>query len=99
MNKPLIITYDLCGEGKDYDSLIDAIKNYPLWFRITESFWLIFTSDSCISVRDNLASYMDSDDRLFVALLEGSSAWKNTRCTSSKLKAALDEYAQSKKNS
>lgn len=98
MNKPIIITYDLCGEDKDYDSLISAIKKYDSWYRVTESTWIIFTSSKCLDVRDTLKEYLDSDDRLFVAELAGTAAWSNIRCKSDKLKTDLEEYLNNKKN-
>lgn len=71
-----IISYDLIS-NKDYDSLYDAIKAYGVYAHILESVWIIKSSDSSVTIRDNLASYMDSDDKLFVAKLSGQSAWRN----------------------
>lgn len=84
-----IVTYDLCGTGKDYDDLISAIKSYSGWAKITESAWLIVSDDSCADIRDNLLTYMDSDDRLFVATLTGEAAWQNVICNSDYLKNNL----------
>lgn len=65
MNKYLI-TYDLCTPGKDYSSLIDAIKEYGFWAKICESSWAIKADSSCTSIRDNLKRFIDSNDRIFV---------------------------------
>ncbi len=73
--KSMIITYDLCGSGKNYDALIEKIKSYGTWAHITESSWVIKASASCSSVRDALAAVMDTDDKLFVAELAGNAAW------------------------
>ncbi|MBP3636497.1 MAG: CRISPR-associated protein Cas2 [Clostridia bacterium] len=74
--KSMIITYDLCGSGKNYDALIEKIKSYGTWAHITESSWFIKTGASCSTVRDSLASVMDADDKLFVAELTGVAAWR-----------------------
>jgi hypothetical protein len=84
-----IITYDLCKQGKDYDSLISAIKKYPLWCKVTESCWVVSSPDTCATIRDNLKSYMDNDDRLFVAALTGETAWSNVQCKDDALKNIL----------
>lgn len=82
-----IVTYDLLGDGKDYEALVEKIKEYSRWAKITESCWFISTESSCVEVRDNLASVLDNDDRLFVAKLSGEAAWRNT--ISKKLKEWL----------
>ena len=81
-----LITYDLRQPGRDYTTLINAIKQYTTWGYICESTWLIRTPDTCIQVRDNLKQYMDSNDRLFVAELTGVAAWINVICDNDWLK-------------
>lgn len=71
-----IISYDLISD-KDYSKLYEAIRNYGSFAHILESVWIIKSSSSSSSIRDNLASYIDSDDKLFVAKLTGESAWRN----------------------
>lgn len=75
-----IIEYDLCAPGKNYDDLYEAIKAYGIWARITKSTWFVKTTDSCVTVRDNLLKYMDKNDRIFVAELTGIAAWNNVIC-------------------
>ncbi|MFL0196996.1 CRISPR-associated protein Cas2 [Clostridium sp. WILCCON 0269] len=84
-----IITYDLCAPGQDYTDLIAEIKKYSRWSKITESSWLIDTDDSCVSIRDNLNKYLDSNDRIFVGELTGEAAWRNIICGSDGLKERL----------
>lgn len=86
---PKIVTYDLCAPGKDYKDLINAIKSYPGWAKITESSWLIISDDSCEKIRDNLLNNMDINDRIFVATLTGEAAWQNVICGSDYLKKNL----------
>lgn len=71
-----IISYDLISD-KDYSKLYEAIRNYGSYAHVLESVWIIKSSSSSSNIRDNLISYIDSDDKLFVAKLTGESAWKN----------------------
>ena len=84
-----IITYDLCAPGRNYDNLYKAIKSYGIWAHITESTWFIKTADSCVQIRGNLLSHLDSNDRLFVGELTGAAAWQNVICTNDYLKENL----------
>lgn len=74
----IIITYDLCKPTQNYDSVIEKIKQYGTYAKLTESCWFIKTIDSCVSVRNNLLTCLDKNDRLFVAQLTGVAAWANT---------------------
>lgn len=71
-----IVSYDLIS-NRDYSKLYEAIRKYGSYAHILESVWIIKSSSSSINIRDNLKSYMDSDDKLFIAKLTGESAWKN----------------------
>lgn len=71
-----IVSYDLISD-KDFSKLYEAIRNYGSYAHVLESVWIIKSSSSSSNIRDNLMSYMDSDDKLFVAKLTGESAWKN----------------------
>ncbi|RJQ54183.1 MAG: hypothetical protein C4521_04850 [Actinobacteria bacterium] len=87
--KTVLISYDLCKPYRDYAGLIDAIKGYGTWGKLTESAWLIRSSDGCVAVRDRLKSHMDSNDRLFVGTMQGEGAWSHVLCDSSWLKQTL----------
>lgn len=89
MNNSKIITYDLCKSGKNYNDLYEYFRSYPVWARITESTWFISTSKTCTTIRDEISKLTDSDDRIFVAELTGSAAWKNVICESDYLKKNL----------
>jgi hypothetical protein len=69
--------YDLRESGRNYTKLHEAIKAYGIWAKITESTWGIVTDSTATEIRDNLSSYMDSNDRLFVIKSGHNSAWKN----------------------
>lgn len=89
MSNSKIITYDLRNSNKNYNDLYEKIKSYGTWAHICESVWFISTADSCVTVRDNLKSVLDSDDRIFVAELTGIAAWYNIICDSDYLKKHL----------
>lgn len=69
------VSYDLHKPGQDYSSLIKAIKAYPTKTQINKSDWILYTSDSCKTIRDNLKKYIDSNDTLFVAELSEKPGW------------------------
>lgn len=89
MAKSKIITYDLCKSGKNYNDLYEYIKSYAVWAHITESTWFISTEKTCASIRDEINKIIDSDDRIFVAELTGTAAWRNVICQSDYLKKNL----------
>lgn len=72
-----IITYDLKNSSKNYDDLIDKIKNYPKWAHVNESVWVVKSNTSATDIRNNLKTVADSNDSLFVATLTGVAAWRN----------------------
>jgi hypothetical protein len=80
MIQSMLVTYDLCNPGKNYDGLINAIRAYPFAECVCLSAWIIKTADTCTSVRDYLLLFMDSNDRLFVAALTSEAAWHNVMC-------------------
>jgi hypothetical protein len=74
--KTYLIGYDLNKSGKNYDGLIDKIKEIPtLWWHHLDSTWIIKTDQSAVQVRDQLKPYLDSDDELLVVRLTGEGAW------------------------
>lgn len=89
MNNSKIITYDLCTPGKKYDELFEKIKSYKAWAHICESVWFISSEDSCTTIRENLKSVTDNNDRIFVAELTGNAAWSNVLCDNNYLKNNL----------
>ena len=76
MNR-LLVTYDLVGEERsdDYRRLGERLRAYGTYAIVEYSTWLVLTSASARAVRDDLAAYLDADDRLFVAALTGETAW------------------------
>ena len=85
----ILVSYDLRGQNKNYDELIERLNDYPVCLKINKSTWLINTSFDCTNVRNELMSFMDSDDSLFVAKLAGSAAWLNADSGTEDIKKAL----------
>ena len=69
------IDYDLRAPGRNYDSLISAIKAYDTWAKVLKSTWIIETYTSAVTVRDNLKRHLDNNDGLIVTRLTGEAAW------------------------
>jgi len=75
-----LVTYDLRAPGRDYSKLKSAITTYSNACKVTESCWLITSTDSCVIVKDNLWKHMDSNDVLFVVDLKAESSGQNVLC-------------------
>ncbi|KRC79958.1 hypothetical protein [Sphingomonas sp. Root241] len=71
-----IVGYDLDQPNQQYDCLKKKLEAYGTQWRFQQSVWLIDTSDSAATIRDNLKSCLDSGDKLFVGRLAGEAAWQ-----------------------
>lgn len=85
-----LVTYDLVKK-RNYEGLHERIKNYPNWACITESSWIVVTTNTAVQVRDHLGQALDSDDKLFVGAIGPEGAWRNLGKT---LNDWLMEYLQ-----
>ncbi|MFT4172362.1 MAG: hypothetical protein QM639_07370 [Rhodocyclaceae bacterium] len=68
-----IVTYDLMNR-KDYRELFDALKAFSSC-HFLGSVWLIKSHLTPGQIGQELAQYIDKDDKLFVARLAGDAAW------------------------
>jgi hypothetical protein len=85
-----LITYDVRrGDRSDYEDLYQAIKQYGIWARITESSWAIVTDQSAKEIRDALLQFMHDKDRLFVLKSGVAAAWHNVMCKNEWLRKHL----------
>lgn len=75
--KNFVISYDLIGPNRDYNSLYDAIKDYGTYAKVTESLWIISSNSTSASIRDDLKSVLDENDKLIVLQLQGNWATSN----------------------
>ena len=65
-----LISYDLYAPGKNYTPLICAIHAYCDWAKIGQSCWLIRSESTATQIRDNLGTYLDINDTLFVCSID-----------------------------
>jgi hypothetical protein len=79
-----VVSYDLRQPGRNYQPLWDRLAAWKA-IRILESLWVIDTESKAAVIRDDLKSYIDSNDGLFVAGLTGETAWH-------KLKGQSDQF-------
>ena len=96
MKIPYIISYDLCGKDKDYETLISNIESYSTHFKITESCWIVFTDKSFNSFGTDLVKDLDDDDRIFIAELTYNVAAANPLCDFESLSKEMNIYKNAK---
>lgn len=65
LEKPYLISYDLDKPGQNYDRLIARLKEHGA-FRVLLSQWALKSTWTPIQLRDDLRTYVDSNDRLLV---------------------------------
>jgi hypothetical protein len=66
-----LINYTLNLPDRSYDELITGIKKYA-WVNVGRSSWAVSTSSTASQIRDDLKRFIDINDSLFVAEIEGS---------------------------
>lgn len=74
----LMVGYDLNKPGKDYTSLIQAIKDISgTWWHHLDSTWFVVTTKTTTEVRDMLAKFVDGNDEVLVVNVsdDGWSSW------------------------
>ena len=86
--KCYIVNYEINSLERS-GRVIEAIRNYGTWGRITENTWAIITTDSAVSIRNNLRQFLINTDRLFVIKSGFEAAWTNSRCTNDWLRGNL----------
>jgi hypothetical protein len=73
--KTLIVVYDLANPGQNYERLLQKIKAYNGWAKLTGSSYLITTASTVVQVRDDLRQVTNNKDKLFVGVCPVPSAW------------------------
>lgn len=66
-----LINYDLNAPVQNYDTLIEAIKAYGEWAKISQSCWAVKTNETDEEIRDKLRRYIDHNDVIFVCAFDG----------------------------
>lgn len=74
--KTYLIGYDLNKLDKDYEGLINKIKDIvSYWWHHLDSTWIVKSDLSAAEIRNLLAPLIDSNDELLVVRLSGEGAW------------------------
>jgi len=73
--RSVIIGYDLNNPGKDYSTLIAAIKKLGGWWHCLDSTWIVKSDVSREAIRNSLMPLLDKNDEIFVGILNGTAAW------------------------
>jgi hypothetical protein len=71
----ILIAYDIHPrEGEMYDDLIEKIQSLGDWWHHLESAWIVRCAHSPREIRDQLKSYIGTDDQLLVIEISGDTA-------------------------
>ena len=74
----LLVAFDLTKPDQDSTGLIERLKSVGPWWHGLESIWIVRTELTTVQLRDALAPYLDSSDRLLVLDVTGDAgAWWN----------------------
>ncbi|HXB96503.1 MAG TPA: CRISPR-associated protein Cas2 [bacterium] len=84
-----IIAFDLPVASKLRPKLVEAIKAYGGWAKITMNTWAIKSEVSPAQIRDELRSIAGLQSRIFVLKSGYSAAWANVFCRGEWLKRNL----------
>lgn len=60
------VTYDLNKSGKNYDGLIEELKNTLAYIKYQKSAWLIKTNESLENLYERLRAQIDDNDYLLI---------------------------------
>lgn len=71
-----LVSYDLVGPTRDYEPIIEKIKEYDNWVKILESVFVINSERTAVQIKNNLITTLDQNDKLFVAKLSGEYSTK-----------------------
>lgn len=69
------VNYDLRQPGRNYDTLYQRLATWKA-VRVLKSAWIIDTNSNAVTIRDDLAKYIDANDGLLVTGMTGEAAWQ-----------------------
>ena len=64
--KTIQVSYHLSKPGRDYPELFKYLSSFNSWTRVLDSMWIIRTTKSEETVRDELMRFVDAGDRVLV---------------------------------
>lgn len=62
----LQVSYDLRKPERNYEGLIEELKNSPNWWHHLGSTWLILTNETATELWDRISRHVDKDDTVLV---------------------------------
>lgn len=72
----LIVIFEFSEETTEKSNIFrDKIREYGMFAFVTQRACLIWTEETAASVRDNLKSYLGTNDRLYVGTTSAPAAW------------------------
>lgn len=71
--KTIQVNYDLRKPGRNYEPVYDYLKSFSAWSRPLGSLWLVRTSKSAVTVRNELKRLVDGNDRVITFDVTGDS--------------------------
>lgn len=80
-----MVGYDLNKAGKNYEGLIEKIKELAngYWHHL-DSTWLINSIQTAEQIRNALKPFLDADDELLVCVVSAPGAWHGINAAGSK---------------
>lgn len=70
-----IIVFELCDTYHEYPKLIQEIKRYPTWGKLTHMTWAILSPNNATEIRENLRHFIGKEDKLLVIRSGREAAW------------------------
>ncbi len=74
-----LITYDLNKTGQNYTKLLEVIRSYGAWARLSESSYAIVTNEFVEVTYNKLKPYFDPNDNLLILTLAGAHIGQNSQ--------------------
>jgi hypothetical protein len=72
-----IVVFSLDGNSGNRNGIVNAIKAYGTWGRLTDDAWVIYTNEKPISIRTKLLPFIGGAGRLMVLKSGYEAAWQN----------------------
>jgi hypothetical protein len=71
----VLIAYDIHpARGAEYDALVEAIQSLGAWWHHLETVWIVRSSKTPEELRDQLKTYIGTDDQLLIVDITGDKA-------------------------
>lgn len=75
----VLVTYDLKQPGRNYEPVWEYLRSHT-YCKHLESVWLLETSKTVATIRDELRARVDANDKVLAAQMTGNWASLNFGC-------------------